>query len=218
MVVKNVILEGTRWNIGNGVKVRIWDDKWMPTPSSYNEASPWLPLSNGDFVSCLTDHELHAWKADAVHCTFLPHEAQVTLGIPLSSFPTKDRLVWAITPNGAFFVRSAYHVAKKLLDSQDEGQCLDNLAMKALWKLIWGLKCPSKIHNFAWRASKNKLPTKSRLRDRHVPIVVDCDLCEEAETTGHVFWTCSLAKDIWTSLNIHPPSQSWKPRDFIDIL
>lgn len=123
MVAKDVILEGTQWNIGNGAKVRIWDDKWMLTPSSYKVASPRTTLSNGVLVSCLIDHELHAWKADAIHRTFLPHEAQVILGIPLSTLPIQDWLVWAITPNGAFSVRRAYHVAKKLLDSQDEGQC-----------------------------------------------------------------------------------------------
>ena len=71
MATKDVILEGTRWNIGNGAKVQIWKDKWMP---------------------CI-DQELHAWKADAIHHTFLPHEAQVILGILLSSLPTEDRLV-----------------------------------------------------------------------------------------------------------------------------
>ena len=218
MAAKDVILEGTRWNIGNGAKVRVWEDKWMPTPSSYKVVSPCMTLSNGDYVSCLIDQELHAWKADVVHRTFLPHEAQVILGIALSSLPTEDRIVWAVTPNGAFSIRSAYHVAKKLLDNQAEGQCSDNSAMKALWKLIWGLKCPSKIRNFAWRACKNILPTKTRLRDRHIPIEVDCDLCEEVETIGHVFWKCNLANEVWTTLKILPPNQSWEPRDFIDIL
>lgn len=87
MVAKDVILKGTQWNIGNGAKVRIWDDKWMPTSSSYKVASPRTTLSNGVLVSCLIDHELHAWKADAIRRTFLPHEAQVILGIPLSTLP-----------------------------------------------------------------------------------------------------------------------------------
>ena len=53
---------------------------------------------------------------DAIHSTFLPHEVEIILGIPLSSLPTKDRLVWPTTSNGAFAICSAYHVAKKLLD------------------------------------------------------------------------------------------------------
>ena len=77
MAVKDVILEGTRWNIGKGAKVRVWEDKWMPTLSSYKVVSPCMTLSNGDYVSCLIDQELHAWKADVVHRTFLPHEAQL---------------------------------------------------------------------------------------------------------------------------------------------
>ena len=30
-----VIKEGTRWRVRNGKLIHIWDDKWLPTPSTY---------------------------------------------------------------------------------------------------------------------------------------------------------------------------------------
>ena len=33
MAAKETVVEGAQWNVGNGSKVRIWEDKWMPTPT-----------------------------------------------------------------------------------------------------------------------------------------------------------------------------------------
>ena len=38
-----VIQEGTRWRVGNGKLIHIWDDKWLPTPSTYKVISPQHP-------------------------------------------------------------------------------------------------------------------------------------------------------------------------------
>ena len=90
--------------------------------------------------------------------------------------------------------------------------------MAVLWKTIRNLKCPCKLRNFAWRASKNILPTKTRLRDCHVQVDVECDMCEATETPGLVFWGCSLAMEVWTILGVKPPNTTWEPKDFYDLL
>ena len=35
-----VIKEGTRWRVRNGKLIHIWDDKWLPTPSTYKVIPP----------------------------------------------------------------------------------------------------------------------------------------------------------------------------------
>ena len=30
-----VIRRGTRWRVGNGKQIHIWEDRWLPTPSTY---------------------------------------------------------------------------------------------------------------------------------------------------------------------------------------
>ena len=98
------------------------------------------------------------------------------------------------------------------------GDNSDSTTMTGLWKSIWSLKCPCKLRNFAQRASENILPTKTQLRERHVPIDVDCDMCDAVETPGHTFWGCDLAKKVWTILGTKPPNSTQEPRDFRDLL
>ena len=35
-----VIKSGTRWRMGNGRQIHIWEDKWLPTPSSFKVITP----------------------------------------------------------------------------------------------------------------------------------------------------------------------------------
>ena len=48
MVAKEIVVEGARWNIGNGSKVRIWEDKWMPTPTHFKPISPRKNIHEGN--------------------------------------------------------------------------------------------------------------------------------------------------------------------------
>lgn len=157
MPAKRVISKGVRWSIGNGMRTHIWNDKWIPTPLTYRVVSLRNDLysANGDLVSCLIDHDLHVWRTEVVHSTFLPHVAEIILGIPLSALPAEDRQIWSATPNNDFFMRSAYRIAQKLQVTQYNGQCSDGSTVKTMWKSIWSLKCPNKIRTFTWWACKN---------------------------------------------------------------
>ena len=52
-----VIKQGTRWRLRNGKTIHIWDDKWLPTPTTYKVISPQKDF--GDFVTVLAliDHD-----------------------------------------------------------------------------------------------------------------------------------------------------------------
>ena len=41
-----VVRRGTRWRVGNGRLIHIWDDKWLPNPTTYMVVSP--PPQNFD--------------------------------------------------------------------------------------------------------------------------------------------------------------------------
>ena len=59
-------------------------------------------------VSELIDPNLATWKTENVKQMFLPHEASMILGIPLSLRKPLDQVVWAHTPSGEFSTSSAY--------------------------------------------------------------------------------------------------------------
>ena len=80
-----VVKRGSRWRVGNGERILIWEDKWIPTPTTYKVISP--PKSFNDYpkVSALIDRDTRRWKGDVVRSLFLPFEARTILNIPQSS-------------------------------------------------------------------------------------------------------------------------------------
>lgn len=71
-----------------------------------------------------------------VRSMFLPHEAEVILGIPISFRMPEDTITWAWTLHGKFTIKSAYMVAQKWLKEDlrrpDGGGSLENLGMKSI--------------------------------------------------------------------------------------
>ena len=81
-----VVKRGIRWRVGNGKRILIWEDKWLPTPTTYKVMSPPPPLKSfNDYprVSALIDRDTKMWKGDVVRSLFLPFEARTILNIPL---------------------------------------------------------------------------------------------------------------------------------------
>ena len=91
-----VIQKGTRWRVGNGKQIHIWDDKWLPTPT---------------MVSSLIDPVIKWWRADVIRETFLPFEVDTILRILLSQSLPEDKLIWMGNSRGEFTVKSTYHIA-----------------------------------------------------------------------------------------------------------
>ena len=52
-----VIKRGTRWRVGNGKVIHIWEDKWLPTPSTFKVISPPRIFSDFPMVSTFIDSE-----------------------------------------------------------------------------------------------------------------------------------------------------------------
>ena len=88
--------------MGNGRSIRIWQDRWLPTPSTYKVISPPSLLGAEARVSELIDHDTSSWNSELIRDVFLLHEAEVILGLVLSSRLLEDRLVWAPSSNGRF--------------------------------------------------------------------------------------------------------------------
>ena len=99
MATKDLIVRGFRWVIGNGERVHIWEDIWIPSSDSFRVVSPRGLSTNFVLVSSLINRETRGWDVNSVRNTFLPHEAEIVLGIPISPTLPDDSLVWAWTPN-----------------------------------------------------------------------------------------------------------------------
>ena len=87
-------------------------------------------------VANLINEETYGWDANLVRNSFLPHEAEMVLGIPLSPRHLNDSLVWAWTPNDRFSVKSAYRASQKLMPKlnmhRERGESSDGSKSKAI--------------------------------------------------------------------------------------
>ena len=93
MATRETIEMGTRWCIGNGRTVEIWRDRWIPTSDNFKVISP--KGSDGELVKVaqLIDGDTGMWKAGLIKKHFMPHEADIILGVPLSPKMPEDSLV-----------------------------------------------------------------------------------------------------------------------------
>ena len=87
-------------------------------------------------VANLINEETYGWDANLVRNSFLPHEAEMVLGIALSPRHPNDSLVWAWTPNDRFSVKSAYRASQKLMPKlnmhRERGESSDGSKSKAI--------------------------------------------------------------------------------------
>ena len=167
-IAKKVVDRGSRWCIGNGECVWIWKDRWIPFLDSFKVTGLVGAHSGLEKVSSLLDVDRWGWDVGKVKNTFLLHEVELFLSIPISARLLEDSLIWAWTPNGRFTIKSAHKVAQKVLKEEErrgeEGGNSDNTGMRGIWRIVWRLSCPNKIKHLLWRACKNIIPTKLRLK------------------------------------------------------
>ena len=213
-----VIRKGTRWRVGNENLIHIWEDKWLPTPTTYKVISPPRFFDGFPMVSNLIDKDTRRWKADLVRTLFLPFEATTILNIPLSYSLPEDKIIWVGNKKGEFTVKSAYYIALNLSKGEVDEECSSGDCRAPLWKRIWHLKIPSKIRIFGWRACLNGLPTAENLKKRGINTSELCPCCEkEPESITHSLLRCEIAKKVWNcwwECPIDIPSSQW---DFSDV-
>lgn len=107
LAAQQLVKDGLRWKVGNGANIRIWEDRWLPSPSTYKITSPRLILHSNTRVQDLINATIAEWKSMVIDTLFLPHEADVIKSIPISSHLPPDKLIWTETRNGLLTVRSA---------------------------------------------------------------------------------------------------------------
>ncbi|KAK9734043.1 hypothetical protein RND81_04G110900 [Saponaria officinalis] len=105
---KSLLLEGIKWRVGNGRKIRVWDDAWLPGPSSSLVLTA-HPNSNMDMhVSELICGVPLVWNEDLFTSTFDSDDADRIRKIYISHCEPKDELYSWPNKHGSFTTWSAY--------------------------------------------------------------------------------------------------------------
>ncbi|KAL0011163.1 hypothetical protein SO802_006271 [Lithocarpus litseifolius] len=198
MAAMPILQSGHCWRVGNGASIQVLKDKWIPYFPTNKVLVP-IHGNLGELMVCdLINPELNIWRYEDIRAIFHKDEADAICQIPLSRRNVADSIFWLHNPRGVFTVKSAYHVARRILTEADRVGPSRGCVAKQIWAILWKLRIPNKIKVFAWRACHEILPTAVNLTRRRIILEDKCSLCTgEPETTIHALWDCAAAQDIW---------------------
>ena len=100
----------------------------------------------------------------------------------------EDNLCWGLTPDGAFSVNLAHHLATHL-----DPQC-----QNTLWNKLWKIKVLEKIKTFIWALLHGRLMTNIERFRRCLTSDINCKACDGApEFHDHLLRHCRKVTLIW---------------------
>ena len=145
----------------------------------------------------LIDVETRQWDRAKLAYQFEPHTCADILNLPLPNILSNDVLVWKENIANSFLVKSEYSVALSMphpLMVNHSSAVMDG----KLWKTVWSLNVPPKVHTFLWRACTNILPTHDNLHLKRMQMDLSCTVCYQQRKTGvHILRECLLARNVW---------------------
>jgi hypothetical protein len=202
----DLLNKGIIWRVGNGNKINIWNDPWIPRGITrrviYRKKRNIINL-----VRDLIDPTTNTWDVQMLNQTLEKEDVQAVLQIPVFN-QFEDFPAWHYDKKGIFSVKSAYKVARdweahtsiygKPSNSENSHERRNNQ-----WKRMWSLPLPSKIIHFLWRLTTNSLPLRMNQKRRGMDVDTRCPLCLRLnEDGGHVFLRCKVVKQIWRQLQM----------------
>lgn len=111
----------TRFHVGDGSKVKFWEDTWVED-QSFVTSFPWLyrqSSRHNDHVACFTlsIEGIVSWNFH-FNCNLSDRETPDILALlnvlePMHLFPQQDRRIWTPDPTGIYTCKSFFDYLKK---------------------------------------------------------------------------------------------------------
>lgn len=134
--------KGSRWRVGTVSSIFVYQDRWIPRPSSFKAYSP--PVLNGGYMVSDLKLPSRRWNEDLILNSFHQDDASAILSILCSLSHRADSLCWHPKKMGIFLVKSAYHLSCSVArDSVASGLRLGS--SESWWKYLWRMKLPTKV-------------------------------------------------------------------------
>lgn len=157
---RELLKKGTRFRLGNGDKISMFDDPWTPREYTFKQVCINNDYRNEkvkDFISPSGD-----WNIQKLEKAVLSCDIKEIRKIPINPL-LEDKLVWHFDKTRNYTVKIEYNL---FIKSKIDGISSSKNHMSKVWKSIWNLKIPPKIKHFCLKALNNTLPTKLNLKQR----------------------------------------------------
>jgi ribonuclease HI len=192
-----VLILGCRWQIGDGSKIKVMNEPWLRATQGRCLNAPQTQNVYDLKVQHLMLPNVKCWDDNKIYSLFSLEVAQDILTVPLFDLVREDKLIWSEEKDGVYSVRSGY---RKIMEAKNRGYRLER---DDGWSSIWKIRAPPKTKHLLWRICKECLPTRSRLRNRHVQCPEDCPLClTDEETDWHLLFNCVAVKEAWNTMGL----------------
>lgn len=216
-----VLAAGLRWRIGDGSNVNIWEDPWVPRPTTFRIMSP--PKQQLKQVKELILPNGKEWNLPLMKAVLSLIDVQVISSIPLNAEECDDKLIWHYCKNGIYNVKSGYQVAQHLVrngcESQKaEGEGSNTQAQEDVWISLWKLSVPPKLKVFIWKCLHEFIPCKEHLFQKKLIRDTECPSCGAAvESPSHLFFKCDFARAFWFGSPLQLDSKALQGTSFLDV-
>lgn len=193
--------EGYIWRVGDGNKIDIWKDSWIPSsPNLKIETRRGRILMTK--VSELIDPSSGQWDVEMINSVFNPIDANRILQIPLYN-GREDLVAWHFNRNGMFSVKSAYHCQWTKKFENTDNQVQDTEIQRSTWNKLWKLAIPGKIKIHGRKLMHNHVPCRAVLVGKHIGTDSSCPLClSDNEDAKHMMFTCTRAQAVWQAMGL----------------
>ena len=137
------------WRIGNGDRVQIFKDNWIPRPVTFKPIFP-SSLHEDDRVAEMISSE-NQWNEGLIHQHFREEDAEAIIKIPLPREAKDDEVLWHFDKKWQYSIKSGYQIAFQLkypfqLKYSNTLSYSGNVSK--CWKDLWTLKLLEKIKIF----------------------------------------------------------------------
>lgn len=164
----DVIRQGCRRRIGNGLSTKIWKVPWLLCPDNGFLTTEMPEELKHENVQSLFEENQEGWDEEILCDILNERDRELVKQIPISRRKGEDVWFWLFDDKGEFTVRSCYRRLRV------EAACLDGI----FWRKLWRLKLPGKVLNLLWRACQGCLPTVTALARKNVSVHTMCPWCQ----------------------------------------
>lgn len=105
-----MLLQGLRWRVGDGRKIRVWGSPWLSTLVTFKVLNRNPFLARSFRVYDLINPETRMWEKEVLESLFLPRDIKEILKIPLSTPRAEDIIIWHNSKSGEYTVSFVYHM------------------------------------------------------------------------------------------------------------
>lgn len=210
MGIREVVLLGLRWVLGDGREAQLWTNKWLGDKPLVDIVTRELPMVEATAYARDLWNDGTGWDFSRID-PFVSNETRLQLmAVVLDSFTgAKDRLSWDESSDGVYTVRSAYSLLMR--NSKPRPY------MGSFFERVWKLVGPERVRLFLWLVIHQVIMTNVERQRRHLCSSGLCHVCKGGdETILHILRDSPAMEGIWTRLVPQRQRSSFFAKSLLD--